>query len=860
MAVFPIQVKIDPTQARRGGKQVEGQLNRIGNAADRVRGLISRAFAFVGIAVGAREIINLTDTFTQLQNRVRTVTEGHEQLTLVTEELFDIANRTRQAFRATTEVYARTALATKELGVSQRDTLHFVESLNKAVILSGASAEESRAGLIQLSQGLASGTLRGDELRSVLEQLPVVADIIAKSLGVTRGELRLMGEEGRITADIVLQAFQEAREELNERFAKSIPTISQSFEVLRNNVIKLIGDFDEMTKASATASQFILTTADHLDTIGRAAIAAGLALSVHFAKRGVGAAIVAVQALSAAIVRNPIGAIATGITIGVAALVAFSDQLTVTSDSLTTVRDFGLGLFQELTADIEAATDSIQATLGTVSPLVLGIVENVDVSFRGLVLSGARVVDRIRGFFVGLTKGVLAILQGLANAGTDLFNFFSKRAKPVISLFEKVGTTVRKIFTTIFAKVQEFVGDRINAIIGFVNRVIEFVGGTAIGEVTFDRAKVIAEQAQKGFESGFKLTTFEDLVLRSFDTADDLAAKRLQDQENQRKKLEGENAKLDEARGQKRERDDPKFTRIVDDLQKQADALRLTGQERERANEILKIERKLKRDLNPEERQQIENLLTINQALSDQADVYDRIRGPAETAQREIEALNALFEKGKVSIEEYNREFTSLRLQELEGKTDIDSGIERGLLRIREEFTDVGQLAEENLVGAFRKGEDALVEFVETGRLEFGSLVDSIQADLTRLAVRQGITAPLAKALGFGQGGSTTGLFGGEGGIDNLGGILTTAKSFLPGFQHGGSFTVGGTGGPDSQVVAFRATPGEPVKVGKAASQEGAIVNNFNISTPNADSFKNSQTQILNKLNASLARNRRRAN
>ena len=98
-----------------------------------------------------------------------------------------IANATRSDFEATSELYARLANSSKELGVGQEQLLKFTKILNQAIVLSGASAEEAAGGIRQLAQGMASGTLRGDELNSVMENFPKVADIIAQGLGVTRG-------------------------------------------------------------------------------------------------------------------------------------------------------------------------------------------------------------------------------------------------------------------------------------------------------------------------------------------------------------------------------------------------------------------------------------------------------------------------------------------------------------------------------------------------------------------------------------------------------------------------------------------------------------------------------------------------
>jgi len=269
---FRINVIVDPAQAPRGIATVERSLTQVENKADKMRGAIARALTGVSVAILVRELGQLADAYTNVQNRLRTVTDDQERLGVVTDEVFAIADRTRSAFDATAEVYSRVGLAAKELGRTELELLRFTESLNQAVILSGASADEARAGLIQLSQGLASGALRGDELRSVLEQLPVVADVISKSMGITRGELRQLGAEGKITADIVLDAFKGAREELEGRFAKSVPTISQSFTVLRNNLVQFVGEMNESKGASAGVSSAILVLADNIDDAANAAL------------------------------------------------------------------------------------------------------------------------------------------------------------------------------------------------------------------------------------------------------------------------------------------------------------------------------------------------------------------------------------------------------------------------------------------------------------------------------------------------------------------------------------------------------------------------------------------------------------
>lgn len=199
-------------------------------------------FLGVAAAVGSLwAVLSKADEFANLENRLRSTGLEGQNLTDTMQKLEDVANSTRSGLRGSVELYSRLAVSSKELGVSQDDLLGFTKSLNQAILLSGASAEEAQAGLIQLSQGMASGRLQGDELRSVLEQLPAVADVIAKSMGVTRGKLRQLGSEGKISAQAVLKAFKEAGPELGEKFAKQATTAGQALTVLNNKALALAG-------------------------------------------------------------------------------------------------------------------------------------------------------------------------------------------------------------------------------------------------------------------------------------------------------------------------------------------------------------------------------------------------------------------------------------------------------------------------------------------------------------------------------------------------------------------------------------------------------------------------------------------
>jgi tape measure domain-containing protein len=268
---YNISVRIDPSGAQQGGRQVEAALSRIEQRARSVTRLLAGVFAVHQVLRATQAIVQTADAYTQLQNRLRVVTTSAAQLNVVQEQLFELSQRTRTEFAANVEMYSRLSLATKDLGTSAAELLRFQETLNKAIILSGTSAQEARSGIFQLSQAMAKGRLDGDELRSVLENIPVVADVIAKGLGVTRGELRRLGEQGKITGDAILKSFSEARTEIGARFGSAVPTVGQAFVVLGNSIVNFIGRIDTALGTSKYLSVLLQDAARGLDGVGVAA-------------------------------------------------------------------------------------------------------------------------------------------------------------------------------------------------------------------------------------------------------------------------------------------------------------------------------------------------------------------------------------------------------------------------------------------------------------------------------------------------------------------------------------------------------------------------------------------------------------
>lgn len=252
-------------QTKRAGVSLTGAFGAVNRAVGGLsRSLFSLRGAFVALGLGfsAREVIGLADTYKLLQARVNVVSDGAEDAASSFQGLFEIAQKTGGSLESTAELFTRVARSRRELGVSSQDLLQFTENLQKSIVVSGASATEANAAIIQLGQGLASGTLRGDELRSVMEQMPIVARYIADEMGVSLGVFREMAAEGKVTADVVLRAILARTEEIDASFAKMPLTVGRATQVLRNEFLKLVGDLDAGTSASEDMAAAIKDVAD----------------------------------------------------------------------------------------------------------------------------------------------------------------------------------------------------------------------------------------------------------------------------------------------------------------------------------------------------------------------------------------------------------------------------------------------------------------------------------------------------------------------------------------------------------------------------------------------------------------------
>lgn len=253
--------------------------------------LIPSALGGVSVALGSRALIDYADTMTTIRNRISVVVDGQKERIRTEQEVFAIAQRTRSQFSATANLYARTTQAAENLGRSQADVLRFTEAVQKTNLISGSTTQESAAGAIQLAQGLASGRLQGDELRSILENNLELANILARELaGGDKGRLRELGSEGQLTANAVIDAVLRNLDRIDKKFAQSQPTIAQGFVLIDNAITKYVGDLDQALGATAAFVKILTSLSNSIPEAASALAGLGAVAASIFAGKIVSAA------------------------------------------------------------------------------------------------------------------------------------------------------------------------------------------------------------------------------------------------------------------------------------------------------------------------------------------------------------------------------------------------------------------------------------------------------------------------------------------------------------------------------------------------------------------------------------------
>lgn len=400
-------------------------------------------WALGGATLTAGAIVAAADAYTRLENRLSVVAESQQHVNYLTEEMLRISTASRQPIEETAKTFTRFDLAMQQIGRTQKDTAVLTENVAKALKLGGASAGEAASALLQVSQAFNKGKLDGDEFRSVMENSPILADELAKSLKVTRGELLKLAPQGKLTAKIMADAWISATDRINTAFAKLRPTIAESFTVLRSNMTMFFGQLDKQVGFTSALSSLIIGVANNLDVLTFAFLAIAPVI----------AAFVGTQILSG--LSMMIGYMArTAISVG-----ALRSPITVAASALANMGRVGVGTGASLVAAFTSANTravALQLTLvrATAGVLALGNAAKV----AGVAMLGM--------FSFGNILMVLGVAVAAAIAFGDQLVINAEKGitmrDKTIAVFQEIGSFAKDIFSSMYDWATESFGGQVD--------------------------------------------------------------------------------------------------------------------------------------------------------------------------------------------------------------------------------------------------------------------------------------------------------------------------------------------------------------------------------------------------------------
>ncbi|MEA4448550.1 tape measure protein [Klebsiella pneumoniae] len=252
------------------------------NNTERSISSLSGVAVALAAALSVKQVSEYADAWATVNNKLANSLRPNEQLADVTERVFNITQQTRSSLDATASLYARLERATRQYGTSADDLAKLTTIINQGFVVSGATAQEAENAIIQLSQGLASGALRGEEFNSVNEQGNRLIVALADSMGVSIGEMRNMAAQGKLTTDVVVNGLLSQGAVIGKEFANTTTTISQALQVAGNNVTKFFGENSTVKTGAAIFNDAVVTASENIGVLSAALTAAAAIMGSRY--------------------------------------------------------------------------------------------------------------------------------------------------------------------------------------------------------------------------------------------------------------------------------------------------------------------------------------------------------------------------------------------------------------------------------------------------------------------------------------------------------------------------------------------------------------------------------------------------
>lgn len=447
-----------------------------------LRAVLAAALTFSG----AGQIIETINTFTALQNRLRQVADANMSVNESWTKLLQIANSSYSAIDSTVDLYFRVAQAYKAWGQSAKEAMEFTELFQKSAILSGSTMQTTTQAVYQFGQALNKGKLDGDEFRSVLEGLPYVANIIQKSLGVTRAELYQMSKEGKISVDRIKQAFEEAAKTIQSDWKNITPTIGMAIQVLKNNWTDFIGSIETSTGIFSGFAYLILAVANNFTLLAIALTPVAISLGFLAGRLGIGLVVMGFKDLvtvlreativqwlfNAAVSANPYVIAVAAIVAVVAALVYFRNELGLTNEVLTaiwgTITSTFTSLIGYLTSAYQAVAPVLQAFLEW-NVVFIAIRAAASLTMADIVAMFTAISEAVQSFVGYMRQALGPLFTSLIELATAFYNL----VMDIVNLYAEAFAPAIKITSDAFKSMWEYVGPTLMRFVGFLKDIFD---------------------------------------------------------------------------------------------------------------------------------------------------------------------------------------------------------------------------------------------------------------------------------------------------------------------------------------------------------------------------------------------------
>ena len=396
-AALAAQERLEAQRVREAARAQNENAAAQNKTADATQALTGRIKSLVGAYVGlqtVQKLVETSDQMTQINARLQLMTGSAEAAADAQDKIYQAAQRSRGAYMDMADMVAQLGTLAPDAFSSTDELIAFAEQLQKQMAISGASGQSAQAAMVQLTQALASGTLRGDELNSVLEQTPMIAKTIADYMGVTTGQMREMASEGAITADVVKNAMLSAAAETDAAYEQMPLTWSQVWTMGSNMALQAMQPVLDLISLAANNTERLIP------------IVTGLAAAVTVYA---GAQTAANAALVASMLANPFLWVAVAVGVAVAAIAVWVQSVGGVQVAWLTAVDVVLSGVDNLRIGIYTGMYAIQNKFGEFGLAAFTM--------------GVNVVN----FFGDMKVGALEQIQGMANGAIDIINWMIEK-------------------------------------------------------------------------------------------------------------------------------------------------------------------------------------------------------------------------------------------------------------------------------------------------------------------------------------------------------------------------------------------------------------------------------------------------